>query len=102
LPDAVLRWHRNLVKRRHVRASVRRRPWRPRTVASSRGLVLRLATENPSWGYRRIHGELTLLGIRITASTVWDILKTEGHRVEAESGRLSVEIDKFRRHGHDA
>lgn len=55
-------------------------PWagRPRTVASIRRLVLRLATENPSWGYRRIHGELALLGVAIAASTVWEILKTAG------------------------
>ena len=85
-PDTVLRWHRDLVKRRHARASTRRRPGRPRTNASIRRLDLLLATENPSWGYRRIHGELTLLGITIAASTVWEILKTEGidpapHRV---------------------
>jgi transposase len=77
-PDTVLRWHRGLVKRRHAQASGRRGPGRPRTVASIRRLVLRLATENPSWGYRRIHGELALLGITIAASTVWEILKTEG------------------------
>jgi transposase len=77
-PDTVLRWHRDLVKRRHVRASRRRGPGRPRTVASIRRLVLRLAGENPSWGYRRIHGELALLGITIAASTVWEILKAEG------------------------
>ncbi|WP_026423340.1 integrase core domain-containing protein [Actinokineospora inagensis] len=76
-PDTVLRWHRDLVKRRHAHASGRRGPGRPRTVASVRRLVLRLATENPSWGYRRIHGELALLGITIAASTVWEILKTE-------------------------
>jgi transposase InsO family protein len=77
-PDTVLRWHRDLVKRRHARASTRGRPGRPRTVASIRRLILRLATDNPSWGYRRIHGELALLGITIAASTVWKILKTEG------------------------
>jgi len=77
-PNTVLRWHRDLVKRRHNRASVSRRLGRPRTVASIRRLVLRLARENPSWGYRRVHGELTLLGVTIAASTVWEILKTEG------------------------
>lgn len=77
-PDTVLRWPRDLVKRRHSRASMNRRPGRPRTIASIRRLVLRLARQNPSWGYRRVHGELALLGILIAASTVWEILKTEG------------------------
>ncbi|MFG2656943.1 integrase core domain-containing protein [Streptomyces sp. NPDC048425] len=77
-PDTVLRWQRNLLKHRHARASADRHPGRPRTHASIRRLVLRLATENPAWGYRRIHGELALLSIRIAPSTVWEILKTEG------------------------
>jgi putative transposase len=45
---------------------------------SVRVLVLRLANENPSWGYRRIHGELLVLGINLAASTVWQILTDEG------------------------
>ena len=77
-PDTVLRWHRDVVKRRHALASRRRRPGRPRTVASVRRLVLRLAAENSSWGYRRIHGELALLGVTVAASTVWEILKAAG------------------------
>jgi transposase len=77
-PDAVLRWHRDLMKCRHARMSVNRGPGRPRTVASIRRLVLHLAAENPSWGYRRIHGELALLGVAIAASTVWEILQTAG------------------------
>jgi transposase InsO family protein len=43
-----------------------------------RGLVLRLARENPGWGYRRIHGELAGLGIRLAPSTVWETLKKAG------------------------
>lgn len=77
-PDTVLRWHRELMKRRHARTCRPTRPGRPRTVRSIRVLVLRLVRENPSWGYRRVHGELVTLGLTIAASTVWEILKTEG------------------------
>ena len=51
---------------------------RPATRRSVRALVLRLARENPGWGYRRIHGELADLGIKIAASTAWEILKVNG------------------------
>ncbi|MET9249177.1 integrase core domain-containing protein [Nonomuraea sp. NPDC003709] len=77
-PDTILRWHRDLLRRRHAAASALRRRGRPRTVRSIRLLVLRLARENTSWGYRRIHGELSALGIEAAASTVWEILKTHG------------------------
>ncbi|WP_231925136.1 integrase core domain-containing protein [Micromonospora purpureochromogenes] len=77
-PDTVLRWHRNLVAHRHAAASRPKRPGRPRTVRSVRALVLRLAGENPSWGYRRLHGELLVLGVHVAASTVWEILKEAG------------------------
>ncbi|MFD8382345.1 hypothetical protein ACFV2X_28155 [Streptomyces sp. NPDC059679] len=63
-PDTVLRWHRNLVARRHAASCQPECPGRPRTVRSIRVLVLRLAKENPSWGYRRLHGELLVLGGR--------------------------------------
>ncbi len=69
-PDTVLRWHRNLVTRRHARPSMNRGSGRPRTVASIRRLVLRRTAENPSWGYRRIRSEVALLlGIKIAPST---------------------------------
>jgi transposase InsO family protein len=77
-PDTVLRWHRNLMKQRHVDISKRKRRGRPPTVRSIRTLVLRLVRENPSWGYRRIHGELATVGIKVAASTVWEILRAEG------------------------
>ena len=77
-PDTVLRWHRNLMRQRHANISKPKRRGRPPTVRSIRTLVLRLARENPSWGYRRIHGELATLGIKVAASTVWEILDAEG------------------------
>ena len=61
-PETVLRWHRDLLARHHAARSWPGHPGRPRTVRSIRLLVLRLARENPCWGYRRIHGELLVLG----------------------------------------
>jgi putative transposase len=77
-PDTILRWHRDLIRRHHARMSRPKRPGRPRTIRSIRVLVLRLAKENPSWGYRRTHGELLVLGIKVAASTVWQILTEAG------------------------
>ncbi|GAB2722845.1 integrase core domain-containing protein [Kitasatospora kifunensis] len=77
-PDTVLRWHRDLMKQCHARSCQPKRPGRPRTVRSIRVLILRLVRENPAWGYRRVHGELATLGIKVAASTVWEILKAEG------------------------
>ncbi|WP_426502977.1 helix-turn-helix domain-containing protein [Dactylosporangium sp. McL0621] len=74
-PDTVLRWHRDLVARRHAAVSRPKRPGRPRTVRSIRVLVLRSVRENPQWGYRRVHGELLVLGVKVAASTVWEILR---------------------------
>jgi transposase InsO family protein len=74
-PTTLLRWHRDLVRRRW---SYPHRPGRPGVAAEIRHLVLRLARENPSWGYRRVHGELCRLGYKIGASTVWCILQRAG------------------------
>jgi putative transposase len=71
-PSTIVRWHRQLVARRWTTEPAR--PGRPAIPAGLRALVIRLASENPRWGYRRIHGELAGLGYRIGASTVWTIL----------------------------
>lgn len=77
-PDTILRWHRDLLARRHAAVSRPRRRGRPRTLRSIRVLALRLAQENPSWGYRRVHGELLVLGVRVAPSTVWEMLREAG------------------------
>ena len=77
-PDTIVRWHRDLVARRHAARSAPKRPGRPPTVRSIRVLVLRLVRENPQWGYRRVHGELLVLGVKVAASTVWKILQDAG------------------------
>jgi putative transposase len=75
-PRTLLRWHAALVRRRWTYPH--RRPGRPRTRPAIRALALEMARDNPGWGYRRIHGELTGLGYTVAASTVWQILKDGG------------------------
>jgi transposase len=77
-PDTVIRWHRDLVRRRRTAPSKPKRRGRPPTVRSIRVLVLRLVRENPGWGYRHVHGELLVLGVKVAASTVWEILQDAG------------------------
>ena len=77
-PDTILRWRRDLVRRRRAARSRRGRTGRPATRRNVRALVHRLARENPGWGYRRIHGELADLGVKVAASTAWEILKKAG------------------------
>jgi putative transposase len=78
-PETLLRWHRQLVARRWTYPP-RMKPTcgRPRTAAVIRELVVGLARENPSWGHRRIHGELVVLGYRVAPATVWNMLRKAG------------------------
>ena len=77
-PDTMVRWHRDIVRRRQAARSMRGRTGRPTTQRNIRALARRLARENPGWGYRRIHGELAGLGVKVAASTVWEILRNAG------------------------
>ncbi|MFF2546225.1 integrase core domain-containing protein [Kitasatospora sp. NPDC058063] len=99
-PDTILRWHRDLVARRHAARSRPKRGGRPRTLRSVRALVLRLAAENPGWGYRRLHGELLVLGVKVAASTVWEILKEVG--IPPSPERTSTTWANFLRSQADA
>jgi transposase InsO family protein len=77
-PATMLRWNRDILRRRWARLSRRGRSGRPPVRRNVRSVVLRLPRENESWGYRRIHGELAGLGITVAPSTVWQILKSAG------------------------
>src|SRR5207247_1719432 len=92
-PETIRRWHRSLLARRWTYPH--RRPGRPATDPRVHALIVRLARENPGWGYRRIQGEIARLGVRIAASTVWSILQQAGidpaPRRSSETWRASCE-----------
>jgi putative transposase len=85
-PETILAWHRRLVARRWTYP---RRTGRPPKSAEIRRLVVCLANENQTWGYRRIQGELKHLGIAVAPSTVWEILRREGIDPAARRAGLS-------------
>ena len=76
-PAALLAGRRRLATRKYA-TSKQRKPGRPATVRSIARLTIRLAHENPLWGYRRIHGELTKLELTIAPSTIYEILRAAG------------------------
>jgi len=75
-PATLLGWHQDLVAKRWT--FPHGRPGRSGIAKGTTALILRLAKENPAWGYRRIHGELATMGVTIAAWSVWAILKRHG------------------------
>ncbi len=92
-PETLLRWHRRRIARHWTQPC--RAPGRPCTSVDLRRLIIEMAASNPTWGYRRITGELVGLGHRVGASTVWRILKQ--HRLDPAPLRSSVSWTQFLR-----
>jgi putative transposase len=86
-PETLLRWHRQLVARRWTYAH--RKAGRPPLERSLHDLILRLARENPHWGYKRIVGELTGLGVSVSATSVRKVLLAAGLQPAPERTRSS-------------
>jgi transposase InsO family protein len=91
-PATLLAWHRRLVTRKWDYTK-RRSPGRPATPAAIRKLVIRIAMDNPTWGHRRVQGELVRLGHPIAASTVWQILHAA--RIDPASRRTGPTWKQF-------
>ncbi len=89
-PETLLRWHRDLVRRRWT---YNHRSGRPSVPAGTTEIILRLAMENPTWGYRRIQGELTTMGVPLAPSSVWAILRRHG--IEPSPGRTGPTWKEF-------
>ena len=92
-PDTLLRWHRRRIARHWNQPTAG--PGRPSTAAEVHRLIIDMATDNPTWGYRRIHGELIGLGHHVGASTVWKILKRHG--IDPAPHRSTVTWTEFLR-----
>ncbi len=97
-PDTVLRWHRDLVRRRWT-FKRKERPGRPGIASELETLILRLAKENPRWGYDKIQGELLKLGYNLSASSVRNILKR--HKVAPSFERSTSSWRSFLGHYKD-
>jgi hypothetical protein len=91
-PETLLRWHRDLVRRKWIYAH---RPGRPSIPACTVSEILRLAGENPTWGYRRIQGELARLGVVLAPSSVWAILRR--HNIDPSPTRAGPTWTEFLR-----
>jgi transposase InsO family protein len=85
-PDTLMRWHRRLVAEK-CNFSKRRRPGRPGIMREISQLILRMAQENPTWGYTRIQGALANLNHKVGRGTVANVLKANGIEPAPERGK---------------
>jgi putative transposase len=90
--ENLLRWHRDLIRHKWTQPH---QPGRRTIPAGTGGIILRLAPENPSWGYQRIHGELARPGVALAPSTIWAILRR--HKIDPLPMRTGPSWKEFLR-----
>jgi hypothetical protein len=91
-PDTLVRWHRDLVRRKRTQPHCPRRPGIP---AGTVAIILQLALENPTWGCRRIQGELAGVGVLLAPSSVWSAFRR--HRIDPSPMRTGPSLTAFSR-----
>ena len=96
-PETLMAWHRKLIAQKYDGTSFRT-PGRPRTRAEIAGLVVRMAKENRSWGYRRIQGALRNLGHMLAHNTIANILRQNGIEPAPERSRKTTWKEFLKRH----
>ena len=96
-PDTLLAWHRELIARKYE-GQRRRGPGRPRASETMRDCVVRMATENRSWGYTRIQGALANLDHHVSRGTIANILKQHGIEPAPERQRRTTWQEFLRTH----
>jgi putative transposase len=96
-PGTLLRWHRKLIAEKYD-GSAKRGPGRPKKAAELAALIVRMATENRAWGYRRIQGAWSNLGHRVARGTVANILKKHGIEPAPERSRKTTWKEFLSRH----
>jgi len=85
-PDTLLAWHRRLIAKKWDYSSRRKRAGRPRVMVEIAELIVRLAKENPRWGYTRIRGALSNLGHQVSRGTIANVLREHGMEPAPERG----------------
>jgi len=85
-PDTLLAWHRRLIAKKWDYSSRRKRAGRPRVMVEIAELIVRLAKENPRWGYTRIRGALSNLGHQVSRGTIANVLREHGIEPALERG----------------
>src|SRR6266540_6471366 len=93
-PDTILRWHQRLIARKWTFA--RKRPGRPGTMREIASLIVRMATDNPAWGYSRIHGALKNLGHIRCHERLGGLLRYYHHAVHGVPSRAPEDMQMMR------
>ena len=96
-PETLLAWHRKLIAQKYD-GSRQRGPGRPRTAGAIEALVVRLAEENRTWGYRRIQGALSHWGHELARSTIANIVQRHGMEPAPERSRKTTWKAFLRQH----